>query len=496
MPYQDIRAYVKRLEQDNQLKHIDVPLAGRRDDTELQALMRLLHTKSDPPALILNKVQGIGTDGVRTLFNIFGSRRRVAMALECESWEEARNKHARIAADSTKWHKPRIVNASEAPCKDVVVHDVDIARDLPNIWFGKEGAAYITGAVVITKDIDTGVRNVGWYRLTSFVDASHPLGGKYDPARAKADLAGFFWWNPPMSGIGMHIAKANAAGKRLQVACAFMCDPSIHIAAATGLASTADEFEFAGGLRGAPVDLVKCETVDLEVPATAEYVIEGEMIPGEQEPIGWHSNPVGYYDRAHILPIMRVGCITHRKDPFWYSTMEMVPPFDHVYLGVMTIEGELFSDLERKIPEVKNVVVTPNMCYIVQLKVDGAKKPHPEFGKYVLHAVWGAQGRWSRTAKLVVVVGPDVDPTNWQEIEWAIMTRVQPWSDVIINRSGQAMLLDPSPPKNAQGAASVSEQMGIDATIKVPERFTEYAEVSDATAGEVAAIAAKVDKLL
>ena len=140
--------------------------------------------------------------------------------------------------------------------------------------------------------------------------------------------------------------------------------------------------------------------------------------------------------------------------------------------------------------------VTPNLAYVVQLNVDGANKPHPEFGKYVLHAVWGAAGRWARTAKLVIVVGPDVDPYDWQQIEWAIMTRVQPLSDTIINRSGQAFVLDLSPTKTGQGGASTSEQMGIDATIKVPERHTEYPEVSNATPQQVAALREKLKGVL
>ena len=107
----------------------------------------------------------------------------------------------------------------------------------------------------------------------------------------------------------------------------------------------------------------------------------------------------GYYDRVQVFPIARVTCITHRKQPLWYGTMEMVPPFDHNWIALLPVEGELLGDLRRKIPEVNDVAVTPNLAYVVQLNVDGANKPHPEFGKYVLHAVWGAAGRWARTAK-------------------------------------------------------------------------------------------------
>jgi UbiD family decarboxylase len=169
--------------------------------------------------------------------------------------------------------------------------------------------------------------------------------------------------------------------------------------------------------------------------------------------------------------------------------MEMVPPFDHNYIGMLPVEGEVLSDLQRKIPEVKDIVVTPSMMYIVQLTVDGADKPHPEFGKFVLHAVWGAAGRWARTAKIVVVVGPDVDPYDLNSVEWAIMTRVQPVSDTIMNASGQAFVDDPSAPVTAAGFPAVSEQMGIDATMKVPERFDEYREVSQADPDDVARIA-------
>jgi len=160
------------------------------------------------------------------------------------------------------------------------------------------------------------------------------------------------------------------------------------------------------------------------------------------------------------------------------------------------VEGEILSDLQRKIPEVQDVVVTPNMTYIVQLNVDAGRKPHAEFGKYVLHAVWGSAGRWGRTAKIVIVVGPDVDPYDMDSIEWAIATRVQPAEDTIINQTGQAFLLDPSATKGHHGFPVVGSQMGIDATMKVPERFESYQEVSMPTPEEVASIADKLKDVL
>jgi 4-hydroxy-3-polyprenylbenzoate decarboxylase len=497
MAFDDMRQYLEAIEREGLLRRIGVPLDSARGNNDLQPLMRYL-CSNEGPALLLENLPQCNTPGVPMIFNPFGTRERTAMTIGERDWRSAKIKHADLAAHPERWIKPVTIDRKKAPCKEVVIRgdDIDITKQLPHVWFGKEGPSYINGAVTVTHDIETGARNVGWYRLTQFMDASHPTGGSYPPERAKTDLACFFWWNPPMSQVGLHVAKAVGAGQRLKVAFAVMCDPAIHVAAGTGLPYGADEFEFAGALRGAPVELVKCETSDLEVPAHAEYIIEAEMVPGEQEPVGWHSNPMGYYDRVQTFPIARVTCITHRRKPLWYGTMEMVPPFDHNWLALLPVEGELLGDLRRKIPEVNDVAVTPNLAYVVQLNVDGAKKPHPEFGKYVLHAVWGAAGRWARTAKLVIVVGPDVDPYDWKQIEWAIMTRVQPYSDTIINRSGQAFVLDLSPAKTGQGGASVSEQMGIDATIKIPERHTEYPETSNATPAEVAALRAKLKGVL
>jgi 4-hydroxy-3-polyprenylbenzoate decarboxylase len=489
MAFLDMRAYLTMLEKEGQLRRLRLPLRCDRGNRDLQALMRQLHSDENL-ALVLEDLAGYNTPGVPLVFNPYGTRERTSLTIGEREPLKAKAKHARILGDRSTWREPRLVSAASAPCKEVIIRgdDVRLDRQIPHVWFGKEGCAYITNGLGVSKDPDTGERNVGWYRTALIWDAAHPQGGTYPPDMHKRHMAVYAYWNPAMNHIGVHLAKASRSGKPLEVAFACSCDPAVHVAAATGLPYGADEYAFAGGLRGSPVDLVKCETVDLEVPATAEYIIEGELLSTEQACVGWHSNVAGYYDKYHIIPVMRVNCITHRKNPMWHATIEMVPPFDHNYIGMLPVEGEVLSDLQQKIPEVQDVVVTPSMMFIVQLHVDGARKPHPEFGKYVLHAVWGASGRWGRTAKIVVVVGPDVNPYDLASVEWAIMTRVQPWSDTIINRSGQAFVDDPSAPITPEGYPAVSEQMGIDATMKVPERFTEYREVSDAHPADVARI--------
>jgi 4-hydroxy-3-polyprenylbenzoate decarboxylase len=493
MAFKDMREYLALLEREGQLKHIDVPFDGRRGTNELQSLMNYICAKNGP-ALMLNNVDAVNTQGIPILFNPFGTRERTAMTIGFRDWREAKLYHSEVLADPARWHAPVVVDKASAPCKDVIIKgdDVSLDKQLPHVWFGQEGPAYITNAMTFSKDPQTGGRNCGWYRFTQFLDATHPQGGTYPPERAKRDLAAFYWWNPPFSDIGRHTFKASQMGQRLEVAIAGVCDPALHLASATGVPFNVDETAFAGGLRGSPVQMVRCETVDLEVPAHAEWVLEGEVITDELEAIGWHSNPVGYYDRVQVFPMVRIKCLSYRKNPIWHATMEMVPPFDHNYIALLPVEGEVLSDLRKKIPEVHDVAVTPNMCYVVQLSVDGWQKPHPNFGKYVIHAVWGSAGRWGRTAKLVIVVGPDVDPYDLKQVEWAMMTRWQPVKDSIIQPDGIPMILDPSCEKSAQFGAFRSDQMGIDATIKIPERFTEYPEVSKADPDQVAAIARKL----
>jgi len=490
MAFRDMREYLALLEADGQLKHTEVPLEVGRNNKDMAALMRYLHNDNNV-ALIMNNLQGYNTPDIPLVFNPYGTRERTAMTIGLKDPLEAKAQHAKILGDTSTWHEPVIIDQQDAPCRDVIIKGDDIRLDkqIPHIWFGKEGPAYITNGVGITKDPETGERNVGWYRTAFMWDAYNPAGEEYPEGYDQRYMAVYAYWNPPMNHIGNHLFKASLQNKPLEVAFACSCDPSVHLAAATGLPYGQDEYKFAGGLRGAPVELVKCETVDLEVPATAEFVLEGELYWDKQVPIGWHSNVAGYYDKMHIIPVMKVNCITHRKKPMWHATIEMVPPFDHNYIGMLPVEGEVLSDLQRKIPEVQDIVVTPSMMYIVQLSVDGARKPHAEFGKYVIHAVWGASGRWARTAKIIVVVGPDVDPYDLASVEWAIMTRVQPVSDTVMNPHGQAFVDDPSAPMTPAGFPAVSEQMGIDATIKVPERFDEYREVSDADPEDVERIA-------
>ena len=163
MAYKDMRDFLGRLEQLGQLKRVKVPLNAERGKNELQALMRYLATSSGP-GLILENLEGYNTPEVPIIFNPFGTRERTALTLGVHDPLEAKLKHTAILSDRSTWHKPNVVDRSQAPCKDVVIprEQISLDKQLPHVWLGREGSSYITGGVVVTRDPETGARNVGW----------------------------------------------------------------------------------------------------------------------------------------------------------------------------------------------------------------------------------------------------------------------------------------------------------------------------------------------
>jgi 4-hydroxy-3-polyprenylbenzoate decarboxylase len=489
--YRDLREFIKCLEEHGEIQTIDVPLSVDRKNTELDALTRHLQN-TNGPAVILTNLKGYNTPEVPVIINLFGSRKRVALALGEETTQQTRLKV--MAAATEPWPDPVLLDTKDVPCKEVIIkgNDIDLRRDFPKVWFQGERQVYMTSGLSFTKDPENGIYNMGWYRYGLLdVDRS---GNPYSEDLQRRYVTSYVWWNPPISHIGLHLAKAKKQGKPLEVAITFQNDPSLMITA--GMTIPVDRYEvaFAGALRGAPIELVKCETVDLEVPAWSDWVVEGEILLDREEDDGPHGNFLGYYDPAFSLPLMKVNCITRRKDPMMWFTYEMMPPFDHAYLADIQIATEILSEIMPRFPHVKDLAIHPlgwGNIYILQLSVDGADKPQQEYGRFVIHAVWGSMSRWARQAKYVIVVGPDVDPYDMDQVAWALATRVQPITDVIQNHKGAA-LLDPSAPRGPQGNTPVSEQIGIDATIKVPERFTDYPLVANADPAVVEAVKQKL----
>jgi UbiD family decarboxylase len=492
--YHDFREFMKALEEHGELRTVDAPIAVDREDTELDALTRYLQD-TDGPAVALTNLVGLNMPDVPIINNLYGSRRRVALALGETDPRETMLKI--IEARNSTWPDPVVLDHKDVPEKEVVIKgdDIDLRRDFPKAWFQGERQVYLTTGLSFTKDPEGGLYNMGSYRY-GMLDLD-PEGKPYSEDLQKRHLTAYVWWNPPITDIGLHFYNAVQRGEPLEVAMAFQNDPALAIAAGTTLPTGQFEASFAGALRGAPIEMVKCETVDLEVPAWSEWVLEGELLPGTEELDGPHGNYLGYYDPEFGLPLMKVNCITRRKDPMMWMTYEMMPPFDHAFLAEAQIKAEIMAEIMPRFPHVHDLAIHPvgwGNIYVVQLSVDGADKPAYEYGRFVIHAVWGSTSRWARQAKYVIVVGPDVDPFDMSSVAWALSTRVQPLTDAIQNPKGAA-LLDPSAPRGPQGNTPVSEQIAFDATIKVPERFDEYAEVAEARPELVAQVAEKLQAL-
>ena len=234
MQFNDMRGYIDVLRKENLLHDLDIELNVARETSELQALMRHLHNE-DGPALLLNNLAGYNMPEIPLLFNPYGTRERTAMILGEKDPLKAKAKHANVLADQSSWIEPNIISKQDSPCKQNLIsdRDIDLSKQLPHAWFAKEGPSYITNAIVITKDPETGIANTGCYRLTQLWNASHPHGEIYSEEEQRRCLSIFAFWNPPGNHIGLHWAKAQEMGKPLEIAIACVVDPVVQLASAT-----------------------------------------------------------------------------------------------------------------------------------------------------------------------------------------------------------------------------------------------------------------------
>ena len=313
-PYNDMREFLDQLESDGQLVRISEPLDVRYKTNELEALESYVASR-EGPCMVLDNLEGYNTPGVPLVLNVYGSRKRIAAALGAENELDAKMKVSDIINQLGEWIDPTIVNRNDAPCKEVVIaeSDIDLRAQLPHVWFGEERQSYPNCNTTVSKDPETGQINASTYRY-GFLDID-PDGNPYPEDLQKTCMTTYAWWNPPYNDLGIHYSKAVKKGQSLDVAMAFVTDPTL--GAISGGPSILqgthpwDKFALTGAVRGKPVELVKCETVDLYVPATAEYIVEGELlVPPREEIDGPHGNFLGYYDPQFVLPLTKVKCIT------------------------------------------------------------------------------------------------------------------------------------------------------------------------------------------
>jgi len=430
--FEDLRTYLSYLEDKGQLLRVQEEVdskfeiaAGIRKTSDIQG-----------PALLFEKVKGF--PGWRVLGGLFATRKLIALALGIP---EDRLLEQYLTLEE-KRIPPEIVETG--PVKEICWKgdQVDLRR-LPMVTHSeKDCGPYVTIGVQIGKDPDTGIRNVSIHRML--------LLGK-----DRLSL-----WAPADHHLGRMILKAEDKGKGMEVATAIGVDPAIIIGSQAKVPWGVDEFYVAGGLRGAPVKLVPCETIDVEVPAAAEIVIEGVAIAGERVPDGPYGEYPGCYSEAKQSPVVKVTAITMRQNPIYQTALTGFPVTENHTLIEYANAAVIYREARKIVPEVKAVHVTPGGTFRHHVVVS-VKKRHDEEARNVIVGLLAL----GLGLKQVTVVDEDIDVRDPVDVEWALSTRMQPDQDIIIVPRLACSTLDPSVPKPRTTAG-----WGIDATMPVGDR--------------------------
>lgn len=476
MAYDGLRAFVHALEREGELVRITRAIDPSLELAEISDRTM----KSGGPALLFENVKG---SRFPLLINAYGSKKRMSRALGVDDLEihakaieelvhTRAPKNARELADmagklpALASTVPRKVTS--ARCQDVVQLGDAVDLDMLPVMttWPNDGGPFFTLPNVITKDPDTGARNIGMYRMQRIDRATTAM-----------------HWQVHKTGA-RHFRRAKELGKRLEVAVAFGGDPSLAYAATAPLPDGIDEWMFAGFLRGKSVEYVKCKTVDLEVPACADFVLEGYVDPSEdlfpEGPFGDHT---GYYTPIEGFPRFHVTALTHRSDAVYPSTLVGPPPMEDAWLGKAT--ERLFLPLLRMMfPEVvdMNLPVEGAFHNLVLISI---KKQYPFHASRIAHGLWGS-GQMS-FSKVICVVDEDVDVQNPKEVAWRLLANLDPKRDVSMV-DGPVDQLD-----HGANQALWGGKMAIDGTRKWPEEgykreWPEVCRQSDAVMARVDAM--------
>jgi UbiD family decarboxylase len=445
MAYQDLREYLSVLEKKGKLKRVKKEVDK---DWEIAAVCRQLFKKIAPekrPALLFENVKGFN---IPVTAGVLGASKEIyAIGLETDCVEGINRKW-----DYALEHPlpPRLVKTG--PCKENILHggEIDIRKLPVPVWtVGEDPAPFFTSPYVITKDPETGTRNVGTYRMqlkgpnkTGFL-----IGMRQDAA-----------W---------HVRKNNQQNKPTPVAVVIGADPSIGYVSVSKMSDALDEFAVAGGLRGEPVDLVPCETVPLEVPATAEIILEGEIPPNSLEPEGPFGEYTGYMGPAGNQPFFNVKCMTFRHRPVYQAFISQMPPSESSCIRGIGREWPLFKHLKHTlrlpVKDLRLKEAGGSGAYVVV-------SLHKQFEGQVKQLMYGIWSLRTGFGKITVVVDDDIDVWDDFAIDWALSWRVRPDRDVYIERDVQAVGLDPSqaPPSVPQHHPEryIGSRIAIDATRK------------------------------
>ena len=455
MKYNDLRDFLALLEERGQLRRISVEVDPKLEMTEIAS--RVL--RQGGPALLFERPKG---SDIPVLANLFGTVERVALGMGADDQGKLREIGSLLAflkepeppkGLKSTWETLPVFRKvldmapkkrSSAPCQAVEIDgdDVDLSRLPIQTCWPEDAGPLITWGLVVTRGPRKSRQNLGIYR-------QQVIGRNRVIMRWLAHRGGaldFREWQQ------MH------PGEPFPVAVALGADPATILAAVTPVPDTLSEYAFAGLLRGSRTEVTECRLSDLQVPASAEFVLEGHIHPDDMADEGPFGDHTGYYNEVERFPVFTVEKITHRPDPIYHSTYTGRPPDEPAILGVAL--NEVFVPiLQKQFPEIVDFYLPPEGCSY-RLAIVSIRKQYPGHAKRVMFGVWSFLRQFMYT-KFVIVVDDDVDTRSWEDVIWAITTRMDPARDTTLIENTPIDYLDFASPVSGLGS-----KMGLDATTK------------------------------
>ena len=451
MGYKDLRAFVERLEREKELKRITVEVDPVLEITEIAERA----VRAGGPALLFEKPKG---SRVPLLINALGSERRINLALEVKEVGEIADRiRGMLDFQSPQglFEKikmlPKLAELGSffpktvrgGACKEVVKKEGFSLFDFPILkCWPQDAGRFITWPLVITKNPETGKRNVGVYRMQVYDDRT----------------TGMHWQTQKHGAEHFRRARAKDPEGRIEVAVAIGADPATCLAGILPIPPDLDEFMFAGFLRRDPVEMVKAETVDIEVPANSEIVLEGYVNLNEMRTEGPFGDHTGFYSLEGEYPVFHVTCVTHRRDPIYMTTIVGPPPQEDFWMG-HAVERIFLPVMKMQYPEIVDVSM-PAEGIFHNLMIVAIRKSYPGHARKIMNAIWSL-GQAMFT-KVVVVVDHDVDVQNPREVVWKTLCALDPERDIQFVM-GPVDSLD-----HAARIQDFGSKMGVDATRKWP----------------------------
>ncbi|MFC2046968.1 UbiD family decarboxylase [Chloroflexota bacterium] len=455
--WKDMREFLSFLEENGELRHITEEVDP---DWEVNGITRVA-LQEKGPAIVFDKIKGAAFPLVT---GMLASEKRYLWALGIDSWSEFNEEWIKRTKQLIP---PKIEKTGVCQEETITGANIDLNRICNVKWHQHDGGSFAgTLSISVTKDPDTGVLNAGIYRMATL--GKNRLG----------------WGAPEYTHGRQHYMKYERQGEPMPMAVVTGCDPIVEIAGATRMPPGVDEFHLAGALRGESLEMVKCKTINIEVPASAEWVFEGVIQPEvrDKEREGGFGEYTSYYGEVRRTPVFEIKLITHRRGPIYQGTREQWYPSESFFVTGKSFQVDAYQILKGIVPGLLDLRC--DISYEAIAKIDKLYKGHPQ---QVMDAIWGTT---HDHYKHVIVVDKDIDIWDYDSVHWALSTRVKADRDVFILPRRSGYWLDPAVPLKEREWQTC---LGIDATLPT-EEYEFYGERSPRTVDDPEIVARVKDK--